>query len=161
MKQKVTCAFFIMICFLFAQFLWADSLPQTFDPKRNPDKDLETAVQMAKESNRRILIDVGVKSCDWCEILEKWIEDNPDVDQFISDNYVILKIHPEKVLTMKNLSSEFSKSIGIPHFFVLSAEGKFLFSQGTAPLEEGKSYNKQKVMDFLKKWAPNPEQSES
>jgi hypothetical protein len=37
---------------------------------------------------------------------------------------------------------------------VLEKDGKFLHSQDTAKLEEGKSYNLEKFMAFLKEWTP-------
>ncbi len=41
---------------------------------------------------------------------------------------------------------------GYPHLFVLDSDGAFLHSQSTGPLEEGRSYDKAKLMGFLKEW---------
>jgi CBS-domain-containing membrane protein len=37
---------------------------------------------------------------------------------------------------------------------VLDAEGNLLHSQFTGDLEEGKSYNHDKMVEFLRQWAP-------
>jgi len=39
--------------------------------------------------------------------------------------------------------------------FVLSPEGEMLHSQNTGLLETGKSYDKEKFLNFLKEWSPN------
>lgn len=50
--------------------------------------------------------------------------------------------------------SNYPKIQGYPHFFVLDENGKLLHSQDTGKLEEGKNYNAQKFIDFLKLWTP-------
>ena len=41
---------------------------------------------------------------------------------------------------------------GYPHIFVLESDGRFLHSQGTAELESGRSYSKEKMMQFIDRW---------
>jgi hypothetical protein len=43
---------------------------------------------------------------------------------------------------------------GYPHLFVLESDGTLLQSQDTSPLEEGGSYNLDRMIAFLNKWAP-------
>jgi hypothetical protein len=50
------------------------------------------------------------------------------------------------------LLSRYPPVAGYPHIFVLDKDGKFLHSQDTGKLEEGKSYNLDKFMAFLKEW---------
>jgi len=41
----------------------AQSLPTNFDPTRNPERDLATALVQAKAEGKRVLVDVGG---EWC-----------------------------------------------------------------------------------------------
>ena len=41
---------------------------------------------------------------------------------------------------------------GFPVFIILNGDGEVLHTQDTALLEEGKSYNKNHVLRFLKSW---------
>ncbi|QQS36491.1 MAG: hypothetical protein IPM56_00635 [Ignavibacteriales bacterium] len=50
--------------------------------------------------------------------------------------------------------SKYPEVPGYPHFFVLESDGKFLHSQDTGKLEEGKDYSKEKLMAFFKEWSP-------
>ena len=50
--------------------------------------------------------------------------------------------------------ANYPKVPAYPHFFVLETDGTLLHSQGTAELEEGKSYNEQVFIAFLESWRP-------
>ena len=108
---------------------------------------------MARETGKNILMDVGGSWCSWCGIMEKWLKDNPDVNSYLHDNYVLLKVNFSEGNSNEKFLSRFPERPGYPHFFVLSSDGKLLHSQGTEALEQGKSYDKKKFMQFLKKWA--------
>jgi hypothetical protein len=51
--------------------------------------------------------------------------------------------------------SRYPKIPGYPHLFVLDSTGKFLHSQGTGELEVGDHHDREKVLSFLKAWAPS------
>ncbi|OGU27508.1 MAG: thiol-disulfide isomerase [Ignavibacteria bacterium GWA2_35_9] len=125
-----------------------------FDPARNPSKDLEKAVEEAKVSNRRIILDVGGEWCIWCHRIDDFIEENKDIKNFIKDNFVVVKINFSKENENTEFLSKYPEIPGYPHFFVLESNGKLLHSQDTGQLEQGKGYSHEKMMAFLKKWSP-------
>src|SRR5688572_4109982 len=55
----------------------------------------------------------------------------------------------------------FPKVPAYPHYFVLESDGSFLHSQGTAELEEGRTYNEKVFLAFLSKWQPKQQLSQS
>lgn len=128
---------------------------EDFDPKRDAAADVERAVAEAKRTNRNVLLDVGGKWCVWCRILDAYFESNPDLLKLRDDNYVTLKINFGPENENKALLSKYPEPRAYPHIYVLDAEGKLLQSQGTGELEEGRSYNREKMIGFLKKWAPS------
>ena len=123
-----------------------------FDPARNPSKDLEKAVEEAKVSNRRIILDVGGEWCIWCHRIDDFIEENKDIKNFIKDNFVVVKINFSKENENTEFLSKYPEIPGYPHFFVLESNSKLLHSQDTGQLEQGKGYSHEKMMAFLKKW---------
>ena len=151
---------FLIFYFLFntgISFSQSDSgyTPVTeFDPARNPSKDLERTIEEAKSSNREIILDVGGEWCIWCHRIDYFIENNEDIKNFIKDNFIVLKINFSKENQNKEFLSKYPEIPGYPHFFVLDKDGKLLHSQDTGLLEEGKGYSHEKMMAFLKKWAP-------
>jgi len=126
-----------------------------FDPARNPAKDLKAAIDEAENSNRRIILDVGGEWCIWCHRIDYFIENNKEIKDFIKDNFIVLKINFSKENQNEEFLSKYPAIPGYPHFFVLDKNGKLLRSQDTGLLEEGKGYSHQKMMAFLKKWAPS------
>jgi thiol:disulfide interchange protein len=126
---------------------------EKFDPLRNAAEDLQAAVAKAQKENKRIILDVGGEWCVWCVWMDKFFINNAELTKLRDDNFVWLKINMSEENENKEFLSKYPTIEGYPHLFVLEKDGSFLHSQGTAELEEGKSYNLQKVTDFLKKWS--------
>jgi thioredoxin-related protein len=124
-----------------------------FDPSRNPAKDLEETTKEAQKTNRRILLDVGGEWCIWCHRIDEFIEKNPEIKDFLNKKFIVLKINYSEENKNEKFLSQYPKVEGYPHFFVLSKKGKLLQSQNTGLLEKDKSYDAEKFMKFLKKWA--------
>jgi len=124
-----------------------------FDPMRNPFDDLILVVEEAKQSNRRILLDVGGEWCIWCHRLDEIIESNQELKDYLHNNFVVLKINVSKENKNEEFLKEYPAVKGYPHLFVLDMNGQFLHSQNTGDLEAGKGHDKNKILGFLKKWS--------
>jgi thiol:disulfide interchange protein len=127
---------------------------ERFDPTRDAKADLATAVQTAAKSGKNIILDVGGEWCSWCVFMDNFFIKNPDLAKLRDTNYVWVKINFSKENENKEFLSAYPEPAGYPHLFVLDPAGKLLQSQDTSELEEGKGYNLDKFMEFLKKWAP-------
>lgn len=133
----------------------AADLPTKFDPAREAAADVAHAVALAKAQGKRVIVDVGGEWCTWCHILDRFIAANPDVHALIDTHYVWLKVNFSKQNPNEALLSRWPAVAGYPHLFVLDADGSLVHSQDTSVLESGKGYNKRKVVDMLRKWAPS------
>ena len=107
----------------------------------------------AQRTGKRLLIEVGWEWCIWCHILEKFFDQNPKLLEYREQNFMMVKINYSPENENKKLLSRYPKIPGFPHLFVLDGDGKLIHSQDTWELEEGKSYNVEKVSTFLRKWA--------
>lgn len=150
--------FFFFIILTFALPLLAqnniESKREKFDPAKDPFKDLETAVLKAKSENKRILLDVGGEWCIWCHRLDAFIESDEEIKEFLTENYITIKVNFSPENKNEKFLSQYPAIKGYPHMFVLDADGKFLHSQDTGLLEKEKSYDKEKIISFLKQWVP-------
>lgn len=124
-----------------------------FDPGRDAAKDVASAIALAKEQGKRVMVDVGGEWCPWCHIMDRFIDANADVTSLVDARYVWVKVNYSKENKNEALLSRWPKVAGYPHLFVLDADGKLLRSQDTSALEAGKSYDKAKFVAFLQKWA--------
>ena len=125
-----------------------------YDVKRDAARDIDDAVAEAKRSNRRILLIVGGEWCSWCHTLDNYFAAHPELKTLRDKNFVTVKINFSDENANEAVLSRYPPAEGYPHIFVLESDGKFLHSQGTAVLESGKSYDLEKMNEFLTQWAP-------
>ncbi|MFY9555406.1 MAG: thioredoxin family protein [Blastocatellia bacterium] len=132
-----------------------------YDPKRDPEKDIQDAIAEAGQTGKRILLEVGGEWCVWCHIMDRYFETNPKLLEFREANFVMVKINFSRENENQKLLSRYPEIQGYPHIFVLDSNGKLLHSQNTGQLESGKSYDLEKFSSFLKRWARRERQSPS
>ena len=125
-----------------------------FDPSRDAAADIDGAIAEAKRSERNILLDVGGEWCIWCKRLDALFAEHKDLAEYMRQNFVTVKVNYSKENKNEAVLSRYPKVAGFPHLFVLDATGKLLRSQNTGELEKGKGHDPEKVMAFLKEWAP-------
>lgn len=127
---------------------------EKFDPLRNPADDLQAAIATATRENKRIILDVGGEWCVWCRLMDEYFIKNPELTKLRDENFVWLKVNMSDENENKEFLSGYPPAKGYPHLYVLDFDGKFIHSQDTAVLEDGRSYDLQKFTEFLKKWSP-------
>ena len=125
-----------------------------FDPSRDSVDDLRQAIADAQRTHRRILLDVGGEWCSWCHTLDRFFAAHADLMALRDQSFVWLKVNWSPENQNKAFLSRYPAISGYPHLFVLDQDGTLLHSQDTSVLEEGRSYNLDRMTGFLKKWAP-------
>jgi len=140
-------------CAVAAKALGAPSLPETFDPKRDPAADLAAALDMAKAGGKRVIVDVGGEWCSWCHILDRFFAGNAELDALRRSRYVWLKVNWSRENENRAFLARWPKVAGYPHLLVLDADGKLVHSQDTGVLERGKGYDDAKMRAFLTRYA--------
>ncbi|RPJ61108.1 MAG: thioredoxin family protein [Acidobacteria bacterium] len=123
-----------------------------YDPARNAAADFDQTISQAKQSGKRILLEVGGNWCSWCRALDRFIHDNPAVATALRDHYIIMKVNMSEENRNQEFLGRFPEIKGYPHIFVLDADGNVLHSQDTGALEERKSYSEKAFLDFLNRW---------
>ncbi|MDL1891975.1 thioredoxin family protein [Sphingobacteriales bacterium CHB3] len=128
---------------------------EKFDEKRDAAADIQLAVAEAKRSGRHVLLDVGGEWCVWCHRLDSLFVKNPDLNEYLHANFVVVKVNWSKNNKNEEVLSRYPKVAGYPHLFVLDETGRLLHSQDTSELEEGKGHSREKMFAFLRTWARN------
>ncbi len=124
-----------------------------YDPERDPAEDLKLAVERARVTNKRILLEVGGDWCSWCHALDRFIHENTRVADKLREEYLIVKVNYSEENENAAFLSQYPEIPGYPHIFVLESDGTFLHSQGTGELELDKSYSEEAFLAFLDTWA--------
>jgi len=127
---------------------------EIFDPQRDAAQDIAHAVEQAKKSGKRVLLDVGGDWCSWCHLLDRMFVRHADLQRLREDSYIWVKINYSPENKNEAVLARYPKFKGCPHIFVLDADGAVLHSQDTSKLEEGKGYSLEKLTAFLERWRP-------
>ena len=124
-----------------------------YDEKRNPFDDARHAIKLASKTNRNILIEIGGNWCVWCQKMDVFLEENPDIYQALHSKYVLLKIN----VSDANDNEEFMKSLppvlGYPHMYVSTGQGKMMLSKDTGEfLDDDGEHSREAWITFIDKW---------
>ena len=115
---------------------------------------IQTASMLAKQSGRYVLCQVGGNWCPWCIRFANFATTDSVIAPLIERNFVYVHINYSKANknpeAMKYLGNP--ARFGFPVFVILDEEGKPIHIQESASLEEGKSYDRKKVENFLSIW---------
>lgn len=147
----------LALCLLFIDGLPAEPAPQPvyavaeYDPKRDPDKDLKAAIQLATKGDRRILIIAGGNWCGWCRALDRQFK-RPEIATVLAASYVIMKVNVSDENGNLYFLQHYPDIEEYPHFYVLDAKGKLLHTQPNRAFERLGSYRSAVMLEFLKKW---------
>ena len=155
----------ILIAVLFS--LSADAqtgLKKVYNEDINPIEQIEQAVAKAKSGGKFVVCQVGGNWCPWCLRFADFITKDASISKVINENfeYIQVNYNPRKSqgeekmeqgrALMKRLDN--CGRFGFPVFVVLNEEGKVIHIQDSSFLEEGQSYNQEKVLRFFKNWTP-------
>jgi len=126
-----------------------------YDESADGFEQITTALTLAKQDNKRVLLQFGAEWCGWCHRLHRLFETDERIGKKLKADYVVVLI---------DVNGDHNKAVdekyghpmqhGLPVIVVLDADGTQLTTQDTAELEEGDHHDPAKVMAFLDEWSP-------
>lgn len=128
-----------------------------YNPNADAEKDIRTAVMKAKKEHKYVLIQGGGNWCKWCIEFARFAKADPQIDSMIQSSFVWyhLNYSKENENTAMFRKLDHAQRFGFPVFVILDEKGIRIHTQNSEYLKDGKkSYDKRKVMDFLKMWTP-------
>jgi thioredoxin-related protein len=139
-------------------------LKKVYNESINPLEQIDQALLKAKTNGKFVVCQVGGNWCPWCLRFADFITNDATISKLIGDNfeYIHVNYNPrksegaEKAAQAAALMARLDNCgrFGFPVFVVLDDSGKVLHIQDSSFLEEGKGYNKEKVIRFFKNWTP-------
>ena len=134
--------------------------PKTvYNEEINPLEQIDKAILQAQTEGKFVICQVGGNWCPWCLRFADFITNDSTINSLIEQNFVYIhvKYHPRKAgevgkALMKRLNN--AGRFGFPVFVVLDDQGNIIHIQDSSFLEEGKGYNKEKVLRFFQNWTP-------
>ena len=138
---------------------------KVYDEDINPVEQIDQAIVKAKSEGKFVVCQVGGNWCPWCLRFADFITNDSAISKVISESfeYIHVNYNPRKsegevkarqaAALMKRLDN--CGRFGFPVLVVLDEDGKVIHIQDSSFLEEGQSYNQEKVLRFFKNWTPN------
>lgn len=146
----------ILILLFSAVILHAQDMKnfKLYKPDENAAEGLQKAVTEAKAKGKNVFVQIGGNWCIWCARFHEFVNNDPQLDSLVKADYVVYHLNYSPENRNKEILARFGfpQRFGFPVFIVLDGNGNRLHTQNSALLEEGKGYNKNKVMTFLKNW---------
>ena len=140
------------------------ALKKVYNEEINPLEQIDQTLAKAKADGKFVVCQVGGNWCIWCLRFADFITNDTTISKVIDENfeYIHVNYNPRKsegaekaqqaAALMKRLDN--CGRFGFPVFVVFNADGKVLHIQDSSFLEEGQSYNQEKVLRFFKNWTP-------
>ncbi len=131
--------------------------PSIYDESADGAKQVSDTLAVAKKEHKHVLLQFGANWCGWCHKLHKLFETNKAIAEELKTNYVVVMIDVNKEHN-KEIDTKYGHPMrfGLPAIVVLDEDGEQLTTQDTGKLEQGDHHDPEKVMAFLKQWAPKP-----
>ena len=160
MKTLVSCLI-LVCCSLTANA--QTGLKKVYDESLNPIEQIDRAVAKGEAEGKFVVCQVGGNWCPWCLRFADFINNDSTISKVIDENFVYIHVNynPRKA---DQASVEQGKAVmerlanparfGFPVFVILDNNGEILHTQDSSFLEEGKGYNKDKVLRFFRCWTP-------
>ncbi len=146
----------ILIFFILATGikLNAQDSVKIYNPYADAKQDLELAIKQASLENKHVLVQIGGNWCPWCIRLHHFFETDRAVDSILRADYILIRINYSKENKNQDIMSMlgYPQRFGFPVLVVLDDKGNRLHTQNTGYLEFEKSYDKEKVLQFLRGW---------
>ena len=136
-------------------------LKKVYNDDIDPMEQIDNAIVQANEQGKFVICQVGGNWCPWCLRFADFITKDEEIAKLVDDNFVYIHVS----YNPRNSSNETRDKamlkrlgnpgrFGYPVFVVLNQDGNVIHIQDSSFLEEGKGYNKEKVLRFFKAWTP-------
>jgi thiol:disulfide interchange protein len=129
---------------------------KSYDPEADVFEQYQNAINQAQAQNKLVLVVAGGEWCHWCNVLNKFVTRNDDVEAALNDTFVVVKAYVGEKNFNELFFSQLPQAKGVPHFWVISPARDVLASQSTRPFElaqKNKSgYNKEAFLQFIAQW---------
>ena len=149
MKRMITIAFMMTVVVMMAHAQGA--LKRVYNETIDPMTQIDEGLQKAKAEGKFVICQVGGNWCPWCLRFADFVEKDTAVNKAVNDKEGDASVEKAAQL-MKRLNSP--QRFGFPVFVVLDENGNVLHIQDSSFLEQGKGYDEQKTLRFLKNWTP-------
>jgi thiol:disulfide interchange protein len=133
----------------------AETVPDPYDPARNPAADLKAALTLAAADHKEVLIDFGAYWCPDCRALEKMFL-SEQTRPLLQRDFIVVPVDVGDFNLNLSFAAQYVnlQTSGIPALVVLTSGGKIRVATNDGSFENARTMNNNQVNAFLALWAP-------
>jgi hypothetical protein len=130
---------------------------QLYPPPEEAQAEISLALAAAGKDHKRVLLVFGGNWCYDCHVLDAAFR-SKSIAPLVSANYHVLHINVGNYDANLDLAKKYEIPLekGVPSLAILNPEGKLVVSQKKGEFESTVSIGPEDVVEFLKKWKPQP-----
>lgn len=144
----------LILMFALLSYATVSHSQTVYDEKADAIKQLDQAIDQAKQENKYVFAMVGGNWCKWCLMFNEFTQTNQNVKKALADNFIFIHINYSKAnqneAAMKRLG--YPQRFGFPVFVILNEKGERVHTQSSGYLEQGNGYSEKEVLGFLNNW---------
>lgn len=127
-----------------------------YNPDANAKEEIDMAIKKAAKENKHVFLQIGGNWCSWCVKFHRFVEGDNEINSFVNQNFVVVKVNydPKNKNEEVLADLEYPQRFGFPVFVILDKNGNRIHTQNSAYLEKDSGYDKERVLQFFKHWAP-------
>ena len=133
----------------------AETIPDHYDPARDPGADLKAALALAATDGKEVLIDFGADWCPDCNVLDKLFQ-SERTKPLLQRNYHVVAVDVGEFNHNLDFAAKYVnlKTSGIPALVVLTPDGKVRVATNDGSFANARTMNNDQVNAFLTRWEP-------
>jgi thioredoxin 1 len=130
---------------------------QLYPPPEEASTEISSALAAASKDHKRVLLVFGGNWCYDCHVLDTTFR-SKDFAPIVNANYHVIHINVGNYDANLDLADKYQIPLkkGVPSLAILDPDGKLVVSQKQGEFESTVRIGPEDVLDFLKKWKPEP-----
>jgi hypothetical protein len=130
---------------------------QLYPPPEEAPAEISTALAAAAKDHKRVLLVFGGNWCYDCHVLDTTFR-SKSFAPLVNANYHVIHINVGNYDANLDLADKYQIPLkkGVPSLAILDPDGKLVVSQKQGEFESTARIGPEDVLEFLKKWKPQP-----
>jgi thioredoxin 1 len=130
---------------------------QLYPPPEEAQAEISSALAAAAKDHKRVLLVFGGNWCYDCHVLDTTFR-SKSFAPLVNANYHVIHINVGNYDANIDLAKKYEIPLekGVPSLAILDPDGKLVVSQKKGEFESTVRIGPEDVVDFLKKWKPQP-----
>lgn len=131
-----------------------------YHPGADAHAEIRQTLAEAGKEHKRVIVVFGANWCFDCHVLDSAFH-RPDLAVVLAQNYEVIHVDVGRGDQNQDLMEQYQVPMkrGIPGLAVLEGSGKLLYSQKNGEFENARNLGPEDLLEFLKKWKPQPGKS--